>query len=832
MCVSLLIRSLGLCLACGLGTQVLAQTVVPRLQIEDTLDHVEPRIPADPASTQRTPMGTQLKLQPSPSLQANPSAEERRQKPTYLQADILTGRSDVDVQMQGEVDMRRGDTLLRADRVDYYQPTDLAKAQGHVYINRAGTRYLGSELEMRLDAMDGYLLDPTILFLRGDGRAKAEKLTFLNDKQAVATQARFSTCKRLPGADWLPDWFMAAESIRFDQDENQGVASHGRLVFQGVPILYAPTFTFPLNNERKSGFLPPTFAVNSIGGLEMSLPYYWNIAPNRDMTITTTPMTQRGLLFSNEFRYLERKEPQIPFRGLARFDFMPTDELRQTSRWGLSYQHTGMPDPSRPIALNFNLNRVSDNHYWQDFTTNPSDPLVQRSLLNSGSVAWATGRFTTSLGVTQWQTQQGTNASTAIAPPYDRLPQINVNYLRADMAGFDWLVNSELTRFNVNRDFYCGLADFQFSAYCNQPNGSRLVVNNQISRPFIASFGYITPKLMFYARQYQYDGAYKGIDGKSSSVDGNAVSLPSFSLDSALLFERNMSLLGQPWLQTLEPRAFYVKTAYRNQSDLPNFDTGPNDYNFASIYSENTFSGQDRVSDSHTLTLGVSTRFIHPDSGAEGARLGLAQRFRLSDQIVQLTPQTAPLRSGNSDILAGASVFVTPRLSLDTLVDYSDQDQRLERSSVGARYNPSGYRVINTAYRYQRASSEVADVSWQWPVNDLWRDLGVDRQQGQGLGAGRIYSIGRLNFNLLDNRLVDSMLGLEYDGGCWVSRVALQRTQLTLSTSTTSLMFQLEFNDFSRLGVGNVGLARDNISRYQNLREPFKFSPSPFAAYD
>ena len=212
--------------------------------------------------------------------------------------------------------------------------------------------------------------------------------------------------------------------------------------------------------------------------------------------------------------------------------------------------------------------------------------------------------------------------------------------------------------------------------------------------------------------------------------------------------------------------------------------------------------------------------------------MGLAQRYRLSDQNVQLTPQTASLKSGNSDILAGASVYVTPRLTLDTLVDYSDQDQQLERSSVGVRYNPSGYRVINTAYRYQRASSEVVDLSWQWPVNDLWRDLGVDRQQGQGLGSGRLYSIGRLNFNLQDNRLVDSMLGFEYDGGCWVSRFALQRTQLTLSTSTTSLMFQLEFNDFSRLGVGNVGLARDNISRYQNLREPFKFSPSPFAAYD
>jgi LPS-assembly protein len=250
------------------------------------------------------------------------------------------------------------------------------------------------------------------------------------------------------------------------------------------------------------------------------------------------------------------------------------------------------------------------------------------------------------------------------------------------------------------------------------------------------------------------------------------------------------------------------------------------------VFTENTFSGQDRISDSHTLTLGATSRFINPDTGAEGARFGIAQRYRLSDQNVQLTPTTKSLQSGNSDILAGASVNVTQRLSLDTLVDYSEQYKRLERQSVGARYNPSGYRVISTAYRFQRESSEVVDLSWQWPLNDLWRDVGIDRQQGQGLGGGRLYSIGRFNYSLLEKRLVESMLGVEYDGGCWVSRFALQRTQLTLNTSTSSLMFQLEFNDFSRLGFGNMNAARENISRYQNLREPFQFAPSPFAQYD
>lgn len=834
MCLYRSISRLVLCVfASGLsGGMVYAQNAMPVLQSDDVLESQDNDSLVTTGDTPSTDFPG-LSLKPSNVLNSSSGGSAQRKSLTYIRADSIDGRSDLDVQLQGGVEIRRGSLLIRADRIDYYQPNDQAKASGNVYINRAGNRYMGSMLDMQLDAMDGYLLDPVFFFLRGNGEGSGSKLQFVNDKKAVATQARFTTCKRKPGPDWMPDWFMKAEQISFDQDTNQGVATHGSLVFQGVPIFYAPSLSFPLNNDRQSGFLPPTFAVNNLGGVEMSLPYYWNIAPNRDMTVTTTPMTQRGVLFSNEFRYLERKEPQLPFKGIARFDLMPEDSLRGTSRWGLSYQHTGIPDATRPVVFNLNVNRVSDNNYWKDFTTNTADPLVQRSLTNTASVGWASGRVTTNVAISKWQTLQGTDATTAIAPSYDRLPQINVNYLRQDWGGFDWTVNSELTHFTVDRDFYCAFSAYKTSPYCYQPNGSRLVVNNQLSRPFITSYGYITPKVLLNARQYQYDEAYYGTYNQNTRGSHSAsVVVPSYSLDTGAVLERPVSVLGLNWSQTLEPRVFYVKTAYRNQSDLPNFDSGPNDYNFASVFTENTFSGQDRISDSHTLTLGATSRFINPDTGAEGARFGIAQRYRLSDQNVQLTPTTQSLQSGNSDILVGASLNITPRLSLDTLLDYSDEYQRMERKSVGARYNPSGYRVINTAYRYQRESSEVMDVSWQWPLNDLWRDLGLDRQQGQGLGEGRLYSIGRFNYSLLEKRLVESMLGVEYDGGCWVSRFALQRTQLTLTSATTSLMFQLEFNDFSRLGFGNMNAAKENISRYQNLREPFRFAPSPFAQYD
>jgi LPS-assembly protein len=447
-------------------------------------------------------------------------------------------------------------------------------------------------------------------------------------------------------------------------------------------------------------------------------------------------------------------------------------------------------------------------------------------------MTWARGTLTTGVSVLKWQTLQDLDPAASIAAPFDRMPQLNANYLRADLpGGFDWNVAGELTRFTVDRSFYC--AANSGSAYCYQPNAARMVVQNQLSRPVLVPYGYLTPKLMVQARQYQYETPYQGIyneNGRPTRTDGLAV--PTFSLDTGAVLERRTNLFGNDWTQTLEPRAFYVYTPFRDQNDLPNYDTGFNDFNFATVFTENAFSGADRISDSHTFTIGATSRLINPDTGAEGARFGLAQRLRLSDQRVLLTTKDTPISGTFSDILAGASLYLTPRLSLDSMVQYNQELNLSEKYSLGARLSPTSYRTVTAAYRYQRQSSETVDVSWQWPINDLWADFGVDAQQGKGFGENRWFSLGRMNYSMLEKRLVESMLGFEYDAGCWVARYALTRTQISSDTATTRLMFQLEFNDFSRLGGGALSSVQDNISRYQNLREPLKFTPSRFGQYE
>ncbi len=770
-----------------------------------------------------------LKLKPSTGLMDRLPPQIRSQLPTYVQSDFITGRTDLDTSFQGNSVLRKADTLIQADSIDYYQPDDRARASGNVYMNRAGNRYQGSLLDLQVDAFSGFFLNPSYTFLRSEGHGRAERIDFIDDKHAVAKKATYTTCTRKPGPSWLPDWMVEAEKINFDNDLNEGVAEDGVLRFMNIPFLPIPSFSFPLSAQRKSGFLPPAFAIDNKGGVEASLPYYVNLAPNRDLTVTTTSMAKRGTRFDSEFRYLERKIPNPPFDGVAKLNVMPNDALRGKSRWGYSHQHNGWSDASQPIGFGFNINRVSDADYWKDFSTVAGGPLTQRLLPSSASLALGLGRFTTSTSVTQYQTLQ--DVTSPIAPPFNRLPQVNANYLRADVGGLDLAVGGEATRFSADRTWYCSV--YKGSQYCNQPNAQRLVLLTQVSAPQYLPYGYVTPKLMLQTRQYQYDETYKGIYGTSSASNNASVTVPTFSVDSGVVFERPSQWFGTDWTQTLEPRAYFVNTPFRSQSDLPNYDTGFNDFNFATVFTENAFSGQDRVSDSRTLTVGATSRLINPETGGEGAKFALAQRFRFKDQKVLLTPTATPLTDSYSDILLGASTYLTPRWALDSIVQYNPETAISERSSVGTRYNPSSYRVLTASYRYQRSISTTMDVAWQWPLNDLWGDRGADDGRGRGLGEQRWFTVGRGNYSMLEKRFIETLTGLEYDAGCWVGRVVVSRSQVSLTDSPNSrLMFQLEFNDFSRVGINPLSSLKNNIPRYQNLRETQTQSPSRFGQYD
>ncbi|MDD2809471.1 MAG: LPS assembly protein LptD, partial [Rhodoferax sp.] len=521
----------------------------------------------------QTPAEPTLQLQASPQLQEAIDADVRRQLPTFVTGAHISGRPDLNTLVQGAAELRKGDMVIRADQLDYDQPTDLAKASGHVRINRAGNVYEGPLLELRLDAFEGFFNTPNYHFLRNDAHGQADRIEFLDAQRSVIHNATFTTCKRLPGPDWMPDWILRASQITLDNDEDVGTATGAVLSFKGVPVLPVPYVSFPLSDQRKSGVLPPTLGVDNVNGSEVSVPYYWNIAPNRDVTVTPTVMTKRGVNLDTEFRYLEPD-----YAGTLRANWMPSDKLRSSNRWGLNLNHQARlqsPWTAGPALLALNLNRVSDDNYWRDFTR-ANASLTQRLLANDAILTWSSGAWASSLRTLKWQTLQDVTAP--IIPPYDRLPQLTTRTSRNFWGGgLDVTLEADYTRFQSSR------------ALTLQPNAERVFSVLQASHTFQSPAGYIRPKIQLHATNYQFDAALK--DG---STQANRT-VPSLSLDAGVVFERDTQLFGRALLQTLEPRAFYVNTPYRDQSLLPNYDSGAYDFNFATIYQENAFVGNDRI---------------------------------------------------------------------------------------------------------------------------------------------------------------------------------------------------------------------------------------------
>ncbi|MGZ8260197.1 MAG: LPS-assembly protein LptD, partial [Caldimonas sp.] len=562
--------------------------------------------------------------------------------------------------------------------------------------------------------------------------------------------------------------------------------------------------SFPLNEERKSGFLPPSFGIDSRSGIQAAIPYYWNIAPNRDATFTVQESLRRGPSLDSEFRYLEPS-----YFGAANFKIMPRDRVVDRSRWSLRGNHEGAL-PYEGFAQ-LRLLRVSDDDYWKDF---PGDvkSLTPRLLETDLLLTRPFGDWSAYARALRWQVLQTDDPSTRIVSPYDRAPQIGLRHAAPWRGGFDVAFEAELNRFANPDDRFIG----------ERQTGLRTHAVGSVARPFLSPGWLFTPKLSFNAASYDVDLPLA--DGRRSA----SRVIPTFSVDSAWTLEREASFFGRAVRQTLEPRLFYVNTPYRRQESLPNFDAAAKDFNFDSIFTENTFAGIDRVSDSHQLTAGVTSRVLDPDTGVEALRLGLAQRYRFRDQ--RITPDGVPLTQRFSDVLVFGSTTLVPRWVFDTAAQFNPDSERIERSLASVRYSPGPYRTVGLTYRLARSLSEQVELGWQWPVFGPVRG---ERNEAPARGgcSGTLYSVGRVNYSTRDSRLTDAIVGLEYDAGCWIGRVVVERLSTGRSEATTRLLLQLELVGLSRLGSNPLRVLKDNVPGYQLLREE-RTTTSPFTPYD
>lgn len=744
-----------------------------------------------------------IELRTSQTLTPLPRGDAGRRLPVILRAREIRGRPDLETVAEGDAEFRRGGLVIGADRLSYDQANDLATARGQVRAERDGNIYTGSELQLHVQRFEGFFLEPTYYFSRFGAGGTASRIDFVDDQRATATGATYTSCNA--DGSGQPAWLLTTDRVRLDLEANEGVAEGAVLRFLGVPILGAPVLSFPLSDERKSGWLPPSVNIDNKSGIAVSAPYYWNIAPNRDATFTPGFATRRGQSIGAEFRYLEPK-----YAGDVDVSLLPQDRAYGHRRYSLNWLHdTTLAD----AALTARVLRVSDNDYWKDFPRSVRS-LTPRLLLSDVQADRTAAGWDTYARALRWQVLQSLDSP--IDAPYERLPQIGARTIRTWGPGLEVKFEGEYNRFiNPENTFDDPLAP--------RPTGSRMHGVASIARPWITPAWSLTPRLSVNTASYSLDQPL-ALDGRRrmSRV------IPTFSLDTGWVLERDATMFDRAFRQTLEPRLLYVNTPYRDQARLPNFDSAAKDFNFESIYSENPFSGIDRVADAHQLTAGVTTRMIDPETGAEAMRLGIVQRYLLRDQ--QLTPEGTPQRQRFSDVLLLGSTRLVVNWALDAGLQYNPEINRIVRSIVGARYSPGPFRTINANYRLARgvAQTEQVELGWQWPVYD-GRGPGKggrDALRSSSSCSGALYSVGRINYNRNDSRVTDSIIGFEYDAGCWIGRVVAERLSTGRSEATTRLLLQLELIGLSRLGSNPLQVLKDNIPGYRLLRDSRGMSTS------
>ena len=717
-----------------------------------------------------------LRLDLKLDLELRPARESTGELPVFVQGRKISGETGRIVNVEGDAELRKQDTVVKADTITYVPVEDELQAAGQVRVLRAGDLFTGTELKLKLDARTGHFLSAEYLLANARARGRSSVLEFLGPESYRAKDATYTTCG--PGRD---DWFMQVGDLKLDYGRDLGEAREAKLFFLGQQIMYLPSMTFTLNDRRKSGFLAPSFGSSVQNGQEFQTPYYWNIAPNRDMTITPRYMSKRGLQTTATFRYLGQD-----YRGEARAEVLPSDSQTRTTRSGFSILHQQTLAPG--LIGYLNASRVSDDTYFTDLS-NRISATSQTFVPRDGYLIYSAQYYSIFARALSYQTLQ--DPLNPVLSPYQRLPQLIFNTRRFDVGGFDLGFTGEFNRFS----------------HPTLVTGNRVTLNPSVSYPLLAAGGYVIPKLSLHASGYYLNNNAAG------TPDTFTRSLPVVSVDSGLSFERQTSFFGGPHTQTIEPRLFYLKVPAREQSKIPVFDTGLADFNFAQIFAENVYSGPDRIADANQLTTAVTSRMLSQASGRERFRVTVGQRFYFTEQRVTLPGETQR-STRSSDFLVSFSGEVAPKLTYDTTMQYDPNRRQIERISHGVRYMPEPGKTFSAAYRYRRDFLEQIDVAGQWKVGNGW------------------HAVGRYNYSLREGRVVEALGGVEYDGDCWVGRVVLQRFATASQRASTGIFFQLELNGLSRLGSNPLETLRRNIPGYTKLNENQETQPRTFGNYE
>ena len=691
--------------------------------------------------------------------------------------DATADKADYDrstelVYLRGRVEILQADQRLEADRTLYNRQSGQVDAEGNLYLEYPGGRLVADEGHYNLNSKTGTMERVRYRMAQNANlRGTAEEAELLPDRITRYRDVTYTTCP--PGRS---DWTLRASELELDHLEGLGTARHARLRLADIPVFYAPYLRFPIDDRRRSGVLVPTIGSSNKTGFDLTVPYYWNIAPNMDATFFPRFMSTRGLMLGAQVRHLSQIQ-SIELQG----EILPHDaeEPDYGPRGDMRLLQTGWLAPRWSSSIDASW--VSDDQYLEDFgnrlAVTSLRNLEQRGDLNySGDGFWAVARL-----------QNFQTVDSSIAPadrPYSQLPHLELNMPGKRRGPFE----------------YAFQAHYDYFDHASKVHGSRAVLLPSLRLPIRRTYGYLIPRARLYYTGYGLTETDPGQAPEQSFL------IPSMDVDAKLIFDRDTRWFGQDVLQTLEPRLYYVLTPYENQSDTPLFDTTELTFSYASLFRSNRFTGYDRIGDENRLTFGLTSRTIGNRSGREWLRLSLGQIFFFDPRQVQLS-DTADVDESATSAVAG-EIATNPFLGFTARASFQwdpnvSKDQ-WEKRVLQLRYAPGDDRVVNLAYRYNLGLSnddsyENTDLSFRLPL------------------TSQVGLVGRWLYSLLDEDTVDAYAGIEFGRCCW--RLRLLARQLKTSEdepANTSVMLQLELKGLGAVGDQIDKLLEQGIDGYES----------------
>lgn len=708
---------------------------------------------------------TALALGASTATAADPeltlSRELTLQGPVDVMAErVELSRTEPSV-LEGNVEIRTGNRYLGADRVRYDPATGDVQAEGDVRFGDPQLEVSGTLATFDSDLGGGRLSNTEFTLKGTDGRGAAARIERRPNDVLELEGVTYTTCPAEgPGAD---DWLLSAPFIQIDRGNEVGVARKVRVEFKGVPILYAPYLSFPLSQERKSGFLPPDVGTSRRSGTDIAFPYYWNLRPNIDLQTTPRLLTSRGVQLGNELRYLLPRS-----RGTVNGEYLPNDEQTNEDRRLASIEHTTRF--SDALRLDANVAAVSDGEYFQDLGRSLSAASITH-LERRVDVDWRRGAWRVLGRFQNFQTLDDTIARTD--RPYERAPQLVALAEWPDAPlGLEARLWSELA--NFERD--------------DGVTGQRLDLLPEIALPFSHRGLHFTPSVAIEHTRYDLSDTEPGAD------DAPTRTAPIVNLDTRAVLERTVGRSNR--IQTLEPRARYTYIPLRDQDELPVFDTGEPDFNFVQIFRDNRFTGSDRLGDANQLALGITSRLIDGTTGDEYLNATLGQIVYFDEPEVGL-PGEPPETDDLSDLLAEVRLRVSDRWNADVGYQWDPERTRADKSAVRFQYRLWRDGVVNLGYRFRRADLEQTDISFALPVGP------------------RFEIVGRWNYSLPETETLERFLGFEYQSCCWAARFVTRRYVSTRNGDIEhSIFLQLELKGLSSIGSPADTLLEHGILGY------------------